>query len=67
VERMLAKIDLPELVFEVHGWTGYLDAFVHLGDGTTRMGTWAPRSGSPPVARGGMADQHLSQPMRTGE
>ncbi|MEJ8640577.1 Tn3 family transposase [Streptomyces sp. MS1.HAVA.3] len=27
----------PELLFEVHGWTGFLDAFVHLGDGTTRM------------------------------
>lgn len=37
VERMLPKIDLPELLFEVHGWTGFLDAFVHLGDGTTRM------------------------------
>ncbi|WP_327286465.1 Tn3 family transposase (plasmid) [Streptomyces sp. NBC_00597] len=37
VEKMLPKIDLPELLFEVHGWTGFLDAFVHLGDGTTRM------------------------------
>ena len=34
---MLPRIDLPELLFEVHGWTGFLDAFVHLGDGTTRM------------------------------
>lgn len=37
VEKMFPKIDLPELLFEVHGWTGFLDAFVHLGDGTTRM------------------------------
>ncbi|MER6923781.1 Tn3 family transposase, partial [Streptomyces spiralis] len=37
VERMLPKVDLPDLLFEVHGWTGFLDAFVHLGDGTTRM------------------------------
>ncbi len=37
VEKMLPKIDLPELLFEVHGWTGFLDGFVHLGDGTTRM------------------------------
>ncbi|MDO0916965.1 Tn3 family transposase [Streptomyces sp. DT2A-34] len=37
VEKMLPKIDLPELLFEVHGRTGFLDAFVHLGDGTTRM------------------------------
>ncbi|MFF8382536.1 Tn3 family transposase [Streptomyces kanasensis] len=37
VEKMLPKIDLPDLLFEVHAWTGFLDAFVHLGDGTTRM------------------------------
>lgn len=36
VEKMLPKIDLPDLLFEVHGWTGFLDAFVHLGDGKTR-------------------------------
>jgi hypothetical protein len=37
VEKMLPKIDLPDLLFEVHSWTGFLDAFVHLGDGTTWM------------------------------
>lgn len=37
VERMLPKIDLPDLLFEVNAWTGFLDAFAHLGDGTTRM------------------------------
>ncbi|BFP50705.1 hypothetical protein SCMC78_05120 [Streptomyces sp. CMC78] len=37
VEKMLPKIDLPDLLFEVYGWTGFLDAFVHLGDGRTRM------------------------------
>ncbi len=37
VEKMLPKIDLPDLLFEVKAWTGFLDAFVHLGDGTTRM------------------------------
>lgn len=37
VEKMLPKIDLPDLLFEVHAWTGFLDAFVHLGDGKTRM------------------------------
>ncbi|WP_436771318.1 Tn3 family transposase [Yinghuangia sp. YIM S09857] len=37
VGKMLPKIDLPDLLFEVHAWTGFLDAFVHLGDGTTRM------------------------------
>ncbi|MGW1641561.1 Tn3 family transposase [Streptomyces lavendulae] len=34
---MLPKIDLPDLLFEVDSWTGFLDAFVHLGDGRTRM------------------------------
>jgi hypothetical protein len=34
---MLPQIDLPDLLFEVHAWTGFLDAFVHLGDGTIRM------------------------------
>ncbi|MES9589172.1 Tn3 family transposase [Streptomyces sp. NPDC094045] len=34
---MLPKIDLPDLLFEVNAWTVFLDAFVHLGDGTTRM------------------------------
>jgi hypothetical protein len=34
---MLPRIDLPDLLFEVDGWTGFLDAFVHLGDGRTRM------------------------------
>jgi hypothetical protein len=37
VEKTLPKIDLPDLLFEVHAWTGFLDAFVHLGDGKTRM------------------------------
>ncbi|MER6691671.1 Tn3 family transposase [Streptomyces minutiscleroticus] len=37
VEKMLPKIDLPDLLFEVNAWTGFLGAFVHLGDGTTRM------------------------------
>ncbi|MCP3819150.1 Tn3 family transposase [Streptomyces sp. A3M-1-3] len=37
VEKMLPKIDLPDLLFRVHSWTGFLDAFVHLGDGRTRM------------------------------
>lgn len=35
--KMLPKIDLPDLLFEVDSWTGFLDAFVHLGDGRTRM------------------------------
>ncbi len=34
---MLPRIDLPDLLFEVDSWTGFLDAFLHLGDGRTRM------------------------------
>ncbi len=34
---MLPKIDLPDLLFEVNAWTSFLDDFVHVGDGTTRM------------------------------
>ncbi|MFI0715520.1 Tn3 family transposase [Streptomyces inhibens] len=34
--KMLPKIDLPDLLFEVDSRTGFLDAFVHLGDGRTR-------------------------------
>lgn len=36
-EKMLPKIDLPDLLFAVHAWTGFLDTFVHLGDGTARI------------------------------
>ncbi len=35
VEKMLPKIDLPDLLFAVNAWTGFLDAFVHLGDERT--------------------------------
>ncbi|MEU7856291.1 Tn3 family transposase [Nonomuraea sp. NPDC049141] len=37
VEKMLPKTDLPDLLFEVHAWTRFLDAFVHLGDGRARV------------------------------
>ncbi|MFJ1838114.1 DUF4158 domain-containing protein [Streptomyces sp. NPDC088175] len=43
VEKMLPKIDLPDLLFEVNAWTGFLNAFVYLGDGATRMRTCPPR------------------------
>ena len=36
VEKMLPKIDLPDLLFEVHPWTGFLDAFVDLMDSLPR-------------------------------
>ena len=34
---MLPRIDLPDLLFEVDSWTGFLDAFVHLDGGRPRM------------------------------
>ncbi|GHB03431.1 hypothetical protein GCM10010330_67090 [Streptomyces tendae] len=36
-EAMLPRIDLPDLLFEVHSWTGFLDAFGHVSDRRTRM------------------------------
>ncbi|MFB9624848.1 Tn3 family transposase [Nonomuraea helvata] len=42
-QAMLPRIDLPELLLEVHAWTGFLDAYVHLADISTRMND-LPRS-----------------------
>jgi hypothetical protein len=36
-EAMLPRIDLPDLLFEVHSWTGFLDSFGHVSDRRTRM------------------------------
>jgi hypothetical protein len=36
-QAMLPRIDLSELLLEVHAWTGFLDAYVHLADISTRM------------------------------
>ncbi|MFB4284391.1 Tn3 family transposase [Nonomuraea sp. MTCD27] len=36
-QAMLPRIGLPELLLEVHSWTGFLDAYVHLADTSTRM------------------------------
>jgi hypothetical protein len=29
---MMPRVDLPELLLEVHAWTGFLDAYTHLAD-----------------------------------
>jgi TnpA family transposase len=34
---MLPQIDLPDLLFEVQSWTGFLDAFTHVSEGDSRM------------------------------
>ncbi len=36
---MLPRIDLPELLLEVHAWTGYLNSYVHVSGENTRMTT----------------------------
>ncbi|WP_335673887.1 Tn3 family transposase [[Actinomadura] parvosata] len=35
-QAMLPRIDLPELLLEMHSWTSFLDAYVHLADISTR-------------------------------
>jgi TnpA family transposase len=37
VERMLPRVDLPEVLLEVHTWTGMLDEFVHVSGGEARL------------------------------
>ena len=34
---MLPRVDLPDLLFEVHAWTGFLHAFTHVSTHTSRM------------------------------
>lgn len=34
---MLPQIDLPDLIMEVHGWTGCLDEYTHLSEAEARM------------------------------
>ena len=35
-QAMRPRVDLPELLLEVHAWTGFLDAYTHLADTSTR-------------------------------
>ncbi len=34
---MMPRVDLPELILEVHAWTGCLDAYTHLSEANARM------------------------------
>jgi Tn3 transposase DDE domain len=36
-EAMLPRIDLPDLLFEVNSWTGFLEEFTHISEGASRM------------------------------
>src|SRR5664280_1857252 len=35
-QSMLPRVDLPELLLEVHAWTGVMNAYTHLADVSTR-------------------------------
>ena len=37
VAAMLPRVDLPDLLLEVHAWTGYLDAYTHAGGAASRV------------------------------
>lgn len=37
VAAMLPRVDLPDLLLEVHGWTGFLDEYTHVGELGPRM------------------------------
>jgi hypothetical protein len=37
VAAMLPRIDLPDLLLEVHGWTGFLDDYTNVGERGPRM------------------------------
>jgi TnpA family transposase len=37
VAAMLPHVDLPELLLEVHAWTGFLDEFTHVSGASTRL------------------------------
>ncbi|MBB5781869.1 TnpA family transposase [Nonomuraea jabiensis] len=37
VAAMLPRVDLPELLLEVHAWTGFLDAYTHVAKVASRL------------------------------
>lgn len=37
VAAMLPRVDLPDLLLEVHAWTGYLDAYAHASGASARV------------------------------
>lgn len=37
VAERMPRLDLPDLLLEVHGWTGFADAFTHLSEARTRV------------------------------
>ena len=59
---MLPRIDLPELLLEVHAWTGYLNSYVHVSGENTRMttGQGLPPDGRAPRSRPPVGLPHRS-------
>ncbi|MDX2565235.1 Tn3 family transposase [Streptomyces sp. TX20-6-3] len=49
---MLPRVDLPDLLFEVHSWTGFLAAFRHVSGRETRMDDLALSLVAPLVSEG---------------
>jgi TnpA family transposase len=37
VEGLLPRVDLPELLLEVHAWTGFASRFTHVSEGSARV------------------------------
>jgi len=37
VDAMMPRVDLPELILEVHAWTGCLSAYTHISEANARM------------------------------
>ncbi|GGJ59921.1 hypothetical protein GCM10008938_52550 [Deinococcus roseus] len=36
IKKLLPQVDLPELLLEVHSWTGFLSMFSHISEGNSR-------------------------------
>jgi Tn3 transposase DDE domain len=37
IELLLPRVDLPEALLEIHGYTGFADEFTHISEGHARM------------------------------
>src|SRR5207248_4781616 len=37
VDALLPRIDLTDVVLEIHGYTGFADEFTHISEGTARV------------------------------
>lgn len=37
IAEMLPRVDLPEILLEVHSWTGFLDSYTHISGSVPRM------------------------------